>query len=52
MNSKSEYIQFTLRIPRRLDKIINNYASEWGLTKQDAIIFMLLSCVGGDNDQG
>jgi len=37
-----DYVQLTVRLPPRLHALIKKYAEEWGLSMQDAIVFLLL----------
>ncbi|WP_156327969.1 hypothetical protein [Pyrodictium delaneyi] len=46
--SKSDYVQRTVRLPAKLDEMIEQYAKEWGLTYQDAIVHILLECFEGE----
>jgi len=38
-----DYVQLTVRLPPKLYSLVRRYAQEWGLSMQDAVVFLLLS---------
>ncbi len=41
--NKVDYVELHVRVPPGLYKRIEEYAGRWGLSLQDAVVFLLLS---------